>query len=258
MPDAKVRPLKYGRKILSLVWLSSFCFQLMSPGLQAAPASPIYSQPVLALAPVHGTKAPEPICSAALYQQILRSQTYQLLPEWYVEARLPLGIQPDHPEWEQVFSYVPEAQLLLFSQLQSAGSGLELLSVLVSRSEQGSPQILKARVQPVSRNNLASGCENMARQLLNLETESRFRSPPLSASLSLLIPGAGHFYQGTLEGTLLGILFLGASLTFAWLGFSQAEQTPLSSSQWGGLLLLVSLTDILSAYFMAGQEPSQP
>lgn len=257
MPGAEGRPTTRWRQALSLALPLSLCLQLLTPGLQAAPEHPIYQQPVLALAPVQSESGPEPLCSEALYRQILRSQTYQLLPDWYVQARLPLAMQPEHPAWEQVFSYMPEAELLLFSQLQS-GQGLELVSVLVSRSETGPPQILKARVQPVSRGQLASGCENMARQLLNLETETRFRSPPLSASLSLLIPGAGHFYQGTLEGTLLGMLFLGASLTFAWLGFSQPEQTPLSSSQWGGMLLLLSLGDILSAYFMAGQEPQQP
>ncbi|MBF2053963.1 MAG: hypothetical protein IGS03_10945 [Candidatus Sericytochromatia bacterium] len=257
MPVPELPALKHARKILSLVLLSSLGLQLMQSSVKAAPASTIYRQPVLAMVPVHSESGPEALCNTALYQQILRSQTYQLLPQWYVEERLPQAIQPDPLAWEQVFSYLPEAELALFSHLQS-DQGLELVSVLVSRSAQGPPQILKARVQPVSRSNLASGCENMARQLLNLETETRFRSPALSASLSLLIPGAGHFYQGTLEGTLLGIFFLGASLTFAWLGFGQAQQTPLSNSQWGGLLLLVSLTDILSAYFMAAQEPQRP
>lgn len=242
------------------VWGALLLSSLYLPTALATPHHPIYQQPVLALTPVQGPEDIDQLCTAALYQQILRANAYQLLPEWYVGEQLRQTVLPLQTNWEDIFKTLPEADLVLFSHLQSV-QGLELVSVLVSRNESGLPQILKARIQPVSRYHLVAGCENMAHQLLGLETEDRFRSPALSASLSMLIPGAGHFYQGTLEGVALGIIFLGASMAFAWLGFSQNEQMGLSSSQWGGLLLLLSLSDMLSAYFMAdtsGQGNPKP
>jgi len=211
----------------------------------------ISRQAVLAVNPVmHGEQVHQ-ACTDAMYQVILSSRAYQLLPDWHLSQQVALT-SDWQDNWPAFFQQLPEAELALFSRIQQQAQEQELVSVLVA--QRNPPEIVKAVVQPLSLRQTEAGCENMARQILGVQAEERFRSPALSATLSLLIPGAGHFYQGTTEGALLGIVFLGSYLTFAWLGFSQSTEPEITRSQWGGLLILLTLLDVISAYFFANGD----
>ena len=67
-----------------------------------------------------------------------------------------------------------------------------------------------------------------------------------------MIPGAGHFYRNTPEGLGWGSFFLLSYLGMSFLALS--ETTPLAQTQWGGIILSMTLIDVLSAYFFTASE----
>lgn len=220
--------------------------------LQPALAAPESAAPRLAVTPVLSSDA-VPFasdCGHEIYHTLVKSQQYQVLPDWYVHSHLaPL----DRESWEALFEALPEAQEIVLSKIHHVGTERELIAVLLQRGTP--PQVLKTEVLPLQNRDPLSTCTQIAQKILGETPPSRFHSPALSATLSFMVPGAGHFYQGSPESIALGSGFLLASVALAVLGFSNSTDPQITRSQWGGLLFLLTLTDIITAYFMASQEP---
>lgn len=208
----------------------------------------IRKEPVLAVAPVYQAGSPVADCSAAIYQVFLQSQQFQVLPDWYVSQVL-ADANNWQDDWSQAFRHLPQAEQLLLSRIQYQAGEASLVSVWLQKAEP--PEVLKVETQLLTADRL-QGCEKAARKLVGLIQTERFHSPALSASLSLVVPGAGHFYRETPEGVLLGGVFLAAYLGAAYLGFSNTTHPQITRSQWGGILLLITLADVISAYFLTG------
>lgn len=217
----------------------------------------IRRQPVLALLPVLEQNQPDPVCSEVMYQTLMRQPAYDLLPDWYVMQRLNQNPARWQNDWEGLFGQLKEANLAILNHIephtpeanQPAGDSLQLVGILIAP---GPPaKILRAEVLPFAPGDRGASCARMAHRLLGQPEPEPFRSPALSATLSLLIPGAGHLYRGGFDGILMGAGFLAAYLGMAWLGFSDASAPTVTRSQWGGLLLLLTLTDVVTAYFLA-------
>lgn len=219
------------------------------------PARPLLAQPDseqrvgLALIPVLAQNQPEPVCTQAMYQTLMRQSGYALLPDWYVLRRLEQEPARWQSDWAGLFKRLPEAKLAILNRLETSNEGSKLVGILV---EQGPPaRILRAEVISLPGTALADGCERMARRLLGQPEPEPFRSPALSGTLSLLIPGAGHLYRGSWDGLAMGAGFLGAYMVMAYLGFSDVASPSVTRSQWGGLLLLLTFADVVTAYFLA-------
>ncbi len=241
------------KRALSLILAICFVMTLCPFALAA---ELIRKEPVLAVFPVIQNQELEPLCSQAIYDVFKRSRAYQVLPDWYVLGQLTSGNEWQN-DWEQAFEKVPQAEQIVLLRLQ-AGNGArgapanaELSAIWLSAGEP--PEVVRVETLSLG-SNLALGCNKMALTLLGTPPVERFLSPPLSASLSLVVPGAGHFYRATPEGVLIGSGFLAAYLGIAFLGFSDLTDPYVTRSQWGGMLLFLSLIDVLSAYFMTEQR----
>lgn len=199
-------------------------------------------QPSIAVTPVQGQQAES--CQNALYQNFIRHSELQVLPDWYVQSQLQGSWQNN---WPLLFQQLPEADQAVLVKVQQDS----LLALLVQRNG----QILRSEILEIKRYRPEIDCAVLGRQVLGLQEPQTFRNPALSASLSLIIPGAGHFYQASWEGILLGTLFLSAYIVMGFLGLSNATDPQISRSQWGGMMLILSLLDTTTAYFMAEQNP---
>ncbi|MGV3522710.1 MAG: hypothetical protein ACO1RX_00715 [Candidatus Sericytochromatia bacterium] len=209
----------------------------------------IRRQPVLMVLPPSGQTGYETLCSQAMYRTLVQSQAFQVLPDWYVNRELGAP-EPWQQDWTALFQRLPEAEQALLLQLNDRAEGPELVSLLLRRSNP--PEVLRAEVRALEPAEAERQCELLARDLVGLAEPAPFRNPALSATLSLMVPGAGHFYKGTPESVALGVGILGGWLTLAYLGFSESAPG-LTQPQWGGLLLLLTLADVVLAYFLAGQ-----
>lgn len=209
----------------------------------------IRRQPVLMILPPSGQTGYEALCSQAMYRTLVQSQQFQILPDWYVYRELGPP-EPWQKDWPGLFQRLPEAEQALLLQLNDRAEGPELVTLLLQRGTP--PGVLRAEVRVLDPGGAERECESLARELLGLAEPPPFRNPALSATLSLMVPGAGHFYKGTPESVALGVGILGSWLTLAYLGFSESSPG-LTQPQWGGLLLLLTLTDVVLAYFLAGQ-----
>lgn len=222
------------------------------PALAAEPEI-IRRQPVLAILPALTPTGSDPACSQALYQTLIRQQDYSVLPDWYVLERLDQAPARWQSDWSGLFARLPEAEFALLSQLEPAGphQPARLVTILVQQAQplQLTPQILRSEVLEPG-DDLAEGCRSMALRLSGEPPNKPFQSPALSATLSLLIPGAGHLYRGGADGFAMGAGLLGAYVVIAYLGFSDSAPG-VSRSQWGGLLILLTLVDVVTAYFLA-------
>lgn len=234
--------MRLAQRLLSL--LLTLCFVFSGP---LAQAEVIRKEPVLAVFPVIQEQQVEPLCSQAIYDVFKRSSAYQVLPDWYVVQQLRPGGEWQQ-DWELAFSELPQAEQIVLLRLSTT---TELSAIWLLAGEP--PEVLRVETMSVG-NDLAAGCHKMALRLLGSAPSERFLSPPLSASLSLVVPGAGHFYRATPEGVLIGSGFLLAYLGIAFLGFSDLTDPYVTRSQWGGSLLFLTLLDVLSAYFMTEQR----
>lgn len=238
-----------------LLWLGFW------PGLalgQEAADTPLVAQPVLAVIPAIHNHQTETACSESIYQTLIRWPAYQVLPDWYILQKLEQAPERWQNDWQGLFERLPEAEYALLAQVTTVNSlpvgphqaTQQLVGILLAR--QPTPHILRSEVLPLQS---PLDCEKLARHLMGQPEQERFRNPALSGVLSLLIPGAGHFYRGQWDGVAMGAGFLGAYLTLAFLGFSDVTSPQVSSSQWGGFLVLLSLLDVVTAYFMAQPGP---
>jgi hypothetical protein len=231
------------RRLLGLFCSSLLGFIFCSfSGVQAASIIPLKS--TVAVLDFSGTEGKR--CADVVRQELVRSQAYNVWPNWYTHQKLD-GIAPD--DWQALLIQAPEINSLI---LGSVLNETERVSVtLIVANTKPEPTLVLAETVKDKNTELENVCRNLAAQILGSETQSQLQSPGLSASLSLIMPGAGHFYQGKPLNILLGTGFLTGYLALAYLGFSAREESMLSRQQWGGLLLLLSLTDILSAYFLS-------
>lgn len=235
-------------------WLLAFLLLVnTAPGVHA---KPLAERHVLAISPLSAdlryTELNRP-CAQEIYRHILKSQNYQVLPDWYVAQNLQ-GVSWQE-NWAGAFAALPQADELLLLRLNQG----QLMGVWLKRDTQSLAsdgiEILKTEVLTVHQRDPLNSCILLSQQLLGDYQPPRFNNPALSASLSFIVPGAGHFYQGSPESVALGSVFLLTYLLVGGLGFSNATEPQVTRAQWGGLLFLLTLTDIVTAYFMASQEP---
>lgn len=217
--------------------------------VQAQEQFPANAKPVLAIieaSPLEGLG-----CAAIFEHEFTRTQRYQVLPLWHVQQRVGLGGKLPLPgQWPQLFQQL-QSDFLIFNDLQIQGTTLTLATVIVQRSPQ--PTIIFADYIRGGAGDGVALCESMARRYLGTDKSETLKSPALAASLSFIIPGMGHYYLGKPINYLLGSLFLGGYATLAYLALTN-ETLPISREQWGALLLGLSLTDTLTAYFFANQQ----
>ncbi len=211
----------------------------------------IRRNPVLGLVPVLQNDVIEPVCSAAMYQTLIRQPDYYILPDWYMLERLEQNPARWQSDWVALFGQLKEAEYAMLTRLEASAEGPRLVGILLKSANP--PQVIRAEVLDTDPGRLSADCEKIARRLLGHTERENFQNPALSATLSVLVPGAGHLYRGGADGILMGVGFLGAYLTMAYLGFSDAAPQ-LSRSQWGGLLVLLTLVDVVTAYFLAEQK----
>ncbi|PKL75587.1 MAG: hypothetical protein CVV27_14595 [Candidatus Melainabacteria bacterium HGW-Melainabacteria-1] len=242
-------------KTLKPLLLICLLLGYLQPGL-AEPVDIIRRQPSLALLPVLSPEGGVPACSQALYQALIRQPAYHVLPDWYVLQALDQDTARWQSDWSGLFARLPEAEYVILSQitpvLDASGqpsSHRQLVGILLQQADP--PRLLKSEVLPLPAGEPAESCARLSDHLLGRAQAEPFRSPALSATLSLLIPGAGHLYRGGADGFLMGAGFLGAYVTMAYFGFSDSAAPALTRSQWGGMLLLLTLLDVVTAYFLA-------
>jgi len=192
-------------------------------------------------------------CSTQIQKILIRSQRYNVWPDWYVRQRL--GPHTAVQDWQTILNKVPETQLLVQGNLQGSNH-LITVNLIVAQQTGKERTLIFANSQTGKPEALESICQDLAYQILGEPPEAPLRSPGLAASLSLIMPGAGHFYQGKPANILLGTGFLAGYVGLAYLGLSPQEEGGLTRQQWGGLLLLLSLTDILMAYFFSLPDPN--
>jgi hypothetical protein len=170
---------------------------------------------------------------------LLRSQRFNVWPDWYLQQ---------HTLTPQAFPI--ELDYLVEGELAYQDAVVRL-SVVMKHHHAGNSTLIFADSRSSSVPELDMLCQEMGYRILGEVAAPPPDSPALAASLSMVIPGAGHFYQGKAFDILLGSLFLGGYLTLTYLGLSPQEEGGLTRQQWGGLLMLLSLSDILSAYFLS-------
>ncbi|MGE3725035.1 MAG: hypothetical protein AB7I41_05765 [Candidatus Sericytochromatia bacterium] len=214
-------------------------------------ATPLWAASVIpaqdTVAVVDFSAGPEgQLCARSIRQELVRSQLLNVWPGWYTRQRL---ANPDSQNWQALLKALPEVQSLILGDVQREADRVTV-NVIVAHSGP-EPALIFAEVAKDRLAELEPLCRGLAAQILGTSVETPLQSPGLSASLSLIMPGAGHFYQGKPLNILLGAGFLSGYLALAYLGFSARQESVPSREQWGGLLLLLSLTDVLSAYFLS-------
>lgn len=232
----------------ALSMLLTLC--LAMSGSFDAHAELIRKEPVLAVFPVVQDSQLEPLCSQTIYDVIKRSSAYQILPDWFVLQQVASGSEWQN-DWEQAFEILPQAEQIILLRLQADTPNPALSAIWLLAGDP--PEVLRVETLTLGPD-LATGCRKMALTLLGSPPSERFLSPPLSASLSLIVPGAGHFYRATPEGILIGSGFLATYLGIAFLGFSNVTDPYVTRPQWGGALLILTLIDVISAYFMTEKK----
>lgn len=233
--------------VLRSLLLVCLLWQSFSGAVLAQASKP---RPLIAVAPVVAGETLDLGCSEAIYQTLLPHPDYHLLPDWYVQQTLhPFG-GDDLNKWSQHFDTLSEIDFLVLTEIQPAQNATTTLSaVLIARSQP--PRIVKSAVLPMQDR---QSCVRLAESLMGQTRPERFQSPPLSAALSLVVPGAGHLYRGTWDGILMGAGFLISSLTMAYLGFADITSPEITHAQWGGMMLVVTLLDVVTAYFMTPKQ----
>lgn len=186
------------------------------------------------------------LCARSIRQELVRSQLLNVWPGWYTRQRL---VNSDSQNWQALLQALPEVQSLVLGDVQLEAERV-IVNLVVARNGP-EPALVFAEVAKDRPDELETLCRGLAAQILGTSVATPLQSPGLSASLSLIMPGAGHFYQGKPLNILLGAGFLSGYLALAYLGFSSRQESVPSREQWGGLLLLLSLTDVLSAYFLS-------
>lgn len=244
----------------ALRWILLACLSLSFSCPVLAESDVIRRQQVLALLPVLHSGQSDEACSQAMYQTLVRQNGYDLLPDWYVLEQLAHNPARWQNDWPGLFSRLKEADLAILNHLEELPpdatqptpvSQWQLVGILLQK---GPPaKILRSEVMTFAPGERVAGCEKMAHRLLGQPEAETFHSPALSATLSLLIPGAGHLYRGGFDGIAMGAGFLGAYLLMAYLGFSDTAAPTVTRSQWGGLLLLLTFADVVTAFFLADQ-----
>ena len=234
------------RRFVFLLISSILCQSLSGMAL----AQSTKPRPLIAVAPVVVGDSIDLACSETIYQTLLPHPTYHLLPDWHVQHVLqPFGAA-DLNKWTQHFETLTEIDFLILTEIQSDQNASKTLSsVLIQRGQP--PQIVKSAVLPMLD---TQSCARLAESLMGQSQAERFQSPPLSAALSLVVPGAGHLYRGNWDGILMGASFLATSLTMAYLGFADITTPQVTHAQWGGMMLLVTLMDVVTAYFMTPKQ----
>ena len=217
-------------------------------------SSPSVEADTLAVTPINaavGDISLNQSCADEVYINLVKSQKYQVLPTWYVVQQLQ-GVDWEN-NWEALFASLPEADEVLLLHLNHQTVPQELIALWLKRGHP--PLVLKTETLSFRHRDPFLTCTELSHLLLGEYQPVRFRNPALSATLSFIVPGAGHFYQGTPESIALGSLFLLTYLVLGGLGFSSAAESQVTRSQWGGMMLVLTLTDIVTAYFIASQEP---
>jgi hypothetical protein len=188
----------------------------------------------------------ESLCSDVFRHELIRSRRYDVIPLWYVQRQVP---EPPGEDWMRLLSQT-SSDLVALGLVQIQGNQQLSVSVLVAQRDP-EPSILFADAVTGPGSELPMMCQQLAERFLGERVELPVRSPALAGTLSLIFPGAGHFYTGKPLNALLGAAFLGAYIGIAALGFNSTDNSTVTRAQWGGVLLLVSLTDILTAYFLS-------
>lgn len=197
------------------------------------------------------------VCAEVVYNSLLSSQTateFNLLPNWYM-GQLAGTLDAETPElWQSTYQRLPNLKELIV--LRVAPDYKYISAIWVQKQEQNLV-MYKAETVAIEQfsedSQLRQSCFLLSQKLRGNAEPERFRSPFLSAGLSLMIPGAGHFYRNTSEGLGWGSFFLLSYLGMSFLALSNT--TPLESAQWGGIILSITLIDVFSAYFFtAGAE----
>lgn len=233
-------------------------FLLWSPALrlwaQDPPPLPVTQRPTLAISQSFNDGRLQG-CTETMYRTLLATEVtrqYNVLPNWYVK-QYTRALLPEDPQlWEKTYARLQELDELIIVGLSPEGDYLS--GIWLEKTDTG-PAIRQAEtvyIQDVQDEQLLQRqCFVLTKTLRGETFTERFRSPFLSAGLSLMIPGAGHFYRNTSEGVFWGGVFFISYLTASFLALS--DQTALESQQWGMIILALSLADALSAYFLTEQ-----
>lgn len=239
--------------LLTTVWLLSALFLGQKEALVALsqPLSQNRREALMVL------DFPEPggeRCAEHLRQVLVQSQRFNVWPRWYSLQRL--EPEPDLVDSSALLSRLTELNYLVQGHLRYEGDYVTL-SVVMTQGRESGPVLVFADLASGRISELIPLCESLATRILGEALPAQPRSPALAASLSLIMPGAGHLYLGKPINLLLGSAFLGGYLSLAWMGIRPQQEGGLSRQQWGGLLLLLTLTDILMAYFLSLPEPME-
>lgn len=198
------------------------------------------------------------VCADVIYQSLLVSHItseFNFLPNWYMAQGSGLLDAEDPDLWRNTYQRLPDLQQVIV--LRVASDYKHISAVWVLNQEQNI-EIHKAETVMIEQfsdvTQLSKSCFLLSQKLRGNTQPERFRSPFLSAGLSLMIPGAGHFYRNTSEGLVWGSVFLLSYLSMSFLALS--DSTALSYAQWGGLILSSTLIDALSAYFFTASAES--
>lgn len=190
-------------------------------------------------------------CAEHMRQILIQSQRFNVWPRWYILQHL----TPQHSDadWSALLSQL-QVHYLVQGHVNHQDDRI-IVSVLMAEALPSGKNLVFADLKSGHHSDLLDLCEALALGILGESLPTPPRSPALAASLSLVMPGAGHLYQGKPLNLLLGSAFLAGYLSLAWMGIRPQEEDGLSRRQWGGLLLLLSLTDVLLAYFLSQPEP---
>lgn len=198
------------------------------------------------------------LCADVVYNSLLVSQAttaFDFLPNWYM-AQSAGRLDAEDPElWQKTYERLPRLQELIVLRV---APDYKYISAVWLHKQERSFDIYKAETVAIEQFSeaaqLRESCFLLSQKLWGNAEPERFRSPFLSAGLSLMIPGSGHFYRNTPEGLGWGSFFLLSYLGMSFLALS--ETTPLAQTQWGGIILSMTLIDALSAYFFTASEES--
>lgn len=184
-----------------------------------------------------GTEAQN--CQEHFHRIILEESELGVLPLWYSTGH---PISKLRTEQQQIQFWV-EGKVSPYQNKKQ-------ISLFIQDAHQN---IVFADSRQIPATKLNRECQKLAYDWLGKSIQEPVKSPALAASLSLIAPGSGHFYSGEWSQILLGSLYLGAFLGLSTLAFSGNNHS-MTRSQIGGTLLLLSLSDIITAYFLTQEN----
>lgn len=206
---------------------------------------PVFAQGTLAVMDFDMASQPEILCSSRVRDTLIRSSLYQVLPAWHTQTQTHL-VSKHH--WDSLFEVLAPSEYIVQGVIDIQESRAAVHMIVLQKSPQ---KIIFAQSRHASIENLLPLCQSMAQEFIGQAPKISEKSPALAATLSFILPGSGHFYLGDPLNWALGAGFFSAYVGALYMGLSGTAQEYITREQWGGVLILVSLTDMLTSYFMA-------